>query len=63
MGAGLLSSIGESAWCMTDKVKKIPLFPLKPHILPFDITPATAPNFLLPQTLPTLNRYLEEFCQ
>jgi len=23
-GAGLLSSIGESAWCMTDKVKKIP---------------------------------------
>ena len=23
-GAGLLSSIGESAWCMTDKVKKLP---------------------------------------
>ena len=23
-GAGLLSSIGESAWCMTDEVKKLP---------------------------------------
>jgi len=36
-GAGLLSSIGESAWCMTDKVKKRP-YNLEAAKQEFDIT-------------------------
>ena len=36
-GAGLLSSIGESAWCMTDNVKKIP-YVISAANQSFDIT-------------------------
>jgi phenylalanine-4-hydroxylase len=36
-GAGLLSSIGESAWCMTDKVKKLP-YTIDATFKEFDIT-------------------------
>lgn len=36
-GAGLLSSIGESAWCMTDKVKKMP-YTIDTTYQSFDIT-------------------------
>ena len=36
-GAGLLSSIGESAWCMTDNVKKIP-YSIDAADVSFDIT-------------------------
>ncbi len=36
-GAGLLSSIGESAWCMTDEVKKIP-YSIEAAHTSFDIT-------------------------
>ena len=36
-GAGLLSSIGESAWCMTDNVKKIP-YTIDAATQSFDIT-------------------------
>jgi phenylalanine-4-hydroxylase len=55
-GAGLLSSIGESAWCMTDEVQKLPYSIDAAHN--FDITKPTStvtPNFAY------LNLVLEEF--
>ena len=36
-GAGLLSSIGESAWCMTENVKKVP-YSIEAAYTSFDIT-------------------------
>lgn len=58
-GAGLLSSIGESEWCMTDQVKKLP-YTIEAAYQGFDITKPqpqlyVTPNFAL------LNRVLEEF--
>ena len=48
-GAGLLSSIGESEWCMSDKVKKIP-YSIDVAQMGFDITKPQPPSFTLRQT-------------
>ena len=58
-GAGLLSSIGESAWCMTDKVKKIP-YSLEAAHTSFDITQPQPQLFVTPD-FAYLNQVLEEF--
>ena len=46
-GAGLLSSIGESAWCMTDKVKKLP-YTIEATYQDFDITKPQPQLFVTP---------------
>ncbi len=58
-GAGLLSSIGESAWCMTDKVKKLP-YTLEASKLEFDITKPQPQLFVTPD-FAHLSLVLEEF--
>ncbi len=58
-GAGLLSSIGESAWCMTSKVKKIP-YSLEAAHTSFDITQPQPQLFVTPD-FAYLNQVLEEF--
>ncbi|MFD0798685.1 aromatic amino acid hydroxylase [Maribacter chungangensis] len=58
-GAGLLSSIGESAWCMTDKVKKIPYSLAAAHTA-FDITKPQPQLFVTPD-FAFLNQVLEDF--
>ncbi len=58
-GAGLLSSIGESAWCMTDKVKKIPYSIEAAHIS-FDIT-KPQPQLFVTRDFAFLSQVLEEF--
>lgn len=58
-GAGLLSSIGESAWCMTDKVQKIP-YSLEAANTAFDITKPQPQLFVTPD-FAYLNEVLEEF--
>ncbi|WP_149277625.1 aromatic amino acid hydroxylase [Pareuzebyella sediminis] len=58
-GAGLLSSIGESVWCMTDKVKKLP-YSLEAAYTPFDITRPQPQLFVTPD-FAYLNQVLEEF--
>jgi len=58
-GAGLLSSIGESAWCMTDKVKKIP-YTIKAATASFDITKPQPQLFVTPD-FAHLSKVLEEF--
>lgn len=58
-GAGLLSSIGESAWCLTDKVKKIP-YSLEAVHTSFDITQPQPQLFVTPD-FAYLNQVLEEF--
>lgn len=58
-GAGLLSSIGESAWCMTDEVKKIP-YSLKAAHTSFDITKPQPQLFVTPD-FAFLSQVLEEF--
>ena len=58
-GAGLLSSIGESAWCMTDEVKKIP-YSLDAAEQSFDITKPQPQLFVTPD-FAFLNQVLEEF--
>ncbi|WP_340077856.1 aromatic amino acid hydroxylase [Leptobacterium sp. I13] len=58
-GAGLLSSIGESAWCMTDKVKKIP-YTVAAAYQSFDITKPQPQLFVTPD-FAHLNLVLEEF--
>ncbi len=58
-GAGLLSSIGESAWCMTDKVKKVP-YSLEAAHTSFDITKPQPQLFVTPD-FPFLSQVLEEF--
>ncbi|QED37572.1 aromatic amino acid hydroxylase [Antarcticibacterium arcticum] len=58
-GAGLLSSIGESAWCMTDKVKKIP-YTLEAAKQDFDITKPQPQLYVTPD-FAHLNMVLEEF--
>ena len=58
-GAGLLSSIGESAWCMTDKVKKIP-YSIKAAHTAFDITKPQPQLFVTPD-FAFLSQVLEEF--
>ena len=58
-GAGLLSSIGESAWCMTDKVKKIP-YSIEAARTAFDITKPQPQLFVTPD-FAFLSQVLEEF--
>ncbi len=58
-GAGLLSSIGESAWCMTDQVKKIP-YDSSAAQQNFDITKPQPQLYVTPD-FAYLNQVLEEF--
>ncbi|OUL63403.1 aromatic amino acid hydroxylase [Flavobacterium sp. AJR] len=58
-GAGLLSSIGESAWCMTDNVTKIP-YDISAANQSFDIT-KLQPQLYVTPTFAHLNLVLEEF--
>jgi len=58
-GAGLLSSIGESKWCMSSKVKKLP-YTLEASNLGFDITKPQPQLFVTPD-FAHLSFVLEEF--
>lgn len=58
-GAGLLSSIGESTWCMTDKVKKQP-YTIEAAKQEFDITKPQPQLYVTPD-FAHLNSVLEEF--
>ena len=58
-GAGLLSSIGESEWCMSDKVKKIP-YSIIAADTDFDITKPQPQLFVTPD-FSYLSLILEEF--
>ncbi|MET2986664.1 aromatic amino acid hydroxylase [Aureibaculum conchae] len=58
-GAGLLSSIGESQWCMSDKVKKVP-YSIKAADTDFDITKPQPQLFVTPD-FAHLSMVLEEF--
>ncbi len=58
-GAGLLSSIGESAWCLTDKVKKIP-YSIEAANVNFDITKPQPQLFVTPN-FAHLSFVLEQF--
>ncbi|WP_445738285.1 aromatic amino acid hydroxylase [Mariniflexile sp.] len=58
-GAGLLSSIGESAWCMTDDVKKLP-YTIEATYKDFDITKPQPQLFVTPD-FAHLSLVLEEF--
>ncbi len=58
-GAGLLSSIGESAWCMTDEVEKLP-YNINATFKDFDITKPQPQLFVTPD-FAHLSLILEEF--
>jgi phenylalanine-4-hydroxylase len=58
-GAGLLSSIGESAWCMTKEVKKLP-YNIKAAKQEFDITKPQPQLYVTPD-FAHLSLVLEEF--
>ncbi|HPF97000.1 MAG TPA: aromatic amino acid hydroxylase [Mangrovimonas sp.] len=58
-GAGLLSSIGESAWCMTDKVTKLP-YTIEAAYKSFDITKPQPQLYVTPD-FAHLSLVLEEF--
>lgn len=58
-GAGLLSSIGESAWCLTDEVKKQP-YTIEAAYQDFDITKPQPQLFVTPD-FAHLSLVLEEF--
>ncbi|MEM8585057.1 MAG: aromatic amino acid hydroxylase [Bacteroidota bacterium] len=58
-GAGLLSSIGESKWCMTDEVKKIP-YSIETTRQSFDIT-NPQPRLYVTPDFSHLMEVLEEF--
>lgn len=58
-GAGLLSSIGESEWCMTDHVQKIP-YDITASEVNFDITKPQPQLFVTPD-FAHLSLVLEEF--
>ncbi|MFD2553129.1 aromatic amino acid hydroxylase [Sphingobacterium tabacisoli] len=58
-GAGLLSSIGESAWCMRDEVKKIP-YDISAAYQGFDITKPQPQLYVTPD-FAYLSLVLEEF--
>lgn len=58
-GAGLLSSIGESAWCMRDEVKKIP-YTISAAYQGFDITKPQPQLYVTPD-FAHLSLILEEF--
>ena len=58
-GAGLLSSIGESAWCMTAEVKKVP-YSIQAAYTAFDITKPQPQLFVTPN-FAFLSQVLEDF--
>jgi phenylalanine-4-hydroxylase len=58
-GAGLLSSIGESVWCMKDEVKKIP-YSIAAAYQDFDITKPQPQLYVTPD-FAYLQEVLEEF--
>ncbi len=58
-GAGLLSSIGESAWCLTDEVQKIP-YSIDAANVSFDITKPQPQLFVTPD-FAYLSLVLDEF--
>lgn len=58
-GAGLLSSIGESKWCMSDNVKKIP-YAIEASEQEFDITQPQPQLYVTPD-FSYLMQVLEEF--
>lgn len=58
-GAGLLSSIGESAWCMTHDVKKLP-YTIEAAYQSFDITKPQPQLYVTPD-FAHLSLVLEEF--
>lgn len=58
-GAGLLSSIGESVWALSDKVKKIP-YTIEAQDYSFDITKPQPQLFVTP-SFKHLNKVLDEF--
>lgn len=58
-GAGLLSSIGESSWCMQDEVKKIP-YSIDAAYQDFDITKPQPQLYVTPD-FAYLQEVLEEF--
>ncbi|MHC8949315.1 aromatic amino acid hydroxylase [Sphingobacterium hungaricum] len=58
-GAGLLSSIGESKWCMQDQVKKLP-YDLQASEVSFDITKPQPQLYVTPD-FAYLNFVLEQF--
>ncbi len=58
-GAGLLSSIGESAWCMKEEVKKMP-YSIKAAYQDFDITKPQPQLYVTPD-FAYLQEVLEEF--
>jgi phenylalanine-4-hydroxylase len=58
-GAGLLSSIGESAWCMKEEVKKIP-YSIDAAYREFDITKPQPQLYVTPD-FAYLQEVLEEF--
>ena len=58
-GAGLLSSIGESAWCLTNAVEKIP-YTIEAANISFDITKPQPQLFVTPD-FAHLSMVLEEF--
>ena len=58
-GAGLLSSIGESKWCMKDEVKKVP-YSIQAAYQEFDITKPQPQLFVTPD-FSYLMQVLEEF--
>jgi phenylalanine-4-hydroxylase len=58
-GAGLLSSIGESSWCMTHKVKKLP-YSIAAAYQSFDIT-RPQPQLYVTPDFAHLSLILEEF--
>ncbi|WP_407266976.1 aromatic amino acid hydroxylase [Tenacibaculum maritimum] len=58
-GAGLLSSIGESAWCMKEEVKKIP-YSIEAAAMSFDITKPQPQLFVTPD-FAYLSLVLDEF--
>ncbi|MDH3321818.1 MAG: aromatic amino acid hydroxylase [Flavobacteriaceae bacterium] len=58
-GAGLLSSIGESQWCMSNKVEKLP-YSIEASNIGFDITKPQPQLFVTPN-FAHLSMVLEEF--
>jgi phenylalanine-4-hydroxylase len=58
-GAGLLSSIGESAWCMQNEVKKVP-YSIEAATVNFDITKPQPQLFVTPD-FAHLSLVLEQF--
>ena len=60
-GAGLLSSIGESYSCLTDKVEKLP-YKLETQNYPFDIT-TQQPHLFVTPSFQNLIDVLEEFAK